>query len=97
MATYVLLLDWTQQGIGNFRESVDRYESARAQFEGLGVTFKETYWTLGSHDLVAIVESPDSESLAAALLLLGSAGNVRTTTLRALSASEMKGVIAKAG
>jgi uncharacterized protein with GYD domain len=46
---------------------------------------------------VAIVESPDSESLAAALLLLGSAGNVRTTTLRALSASEMKGVIAKAG
>jgi uncharacterized protein with GYD domain len=97
MPTYVLLIDWTQQGIQNFRESVDRYEAARSQFEGMGVRFKDIYWTLGSHDIVSIAEAPDGETLAAALLMLGSQGNVRTTSLRALSADEMRGVIAKTG
>jgi uncharacterized protein with GYD domain len=96
MATYVVLIDWTQQGVEHFKDSVDRYEAARSLFEEMGVRFKDVYWTLGSHDLVSIVEAPDSETLAAALLKLGSQGNLRTTTLRALSADEMRGVIAKA-
>ena len=97
MSTYVVLIDWTQQGVENFKDTVDRYEAARSQFEEIGVRFKDIYWTLGSHDIVSIVDAPDSETLAAALLTLGSQGNLRTTTLRALSAEEMRGVIAKAG
>jgi len=97
MSTYVVLIDWTQQGVENFKNTVDRYEAARSQFEEIGVRFKDIYWTLGSHDIVSIVDAPDSETLAAALLRLGSQGNLRTTTLRALSAEEMRGVIAKAG
>ena len=96
MATYVVLIDWTQQGVEHFKDSVDRYEAARSQFEEMGVRFKDVYWTLGSHDIVSIVDAPDSETLAAALLKLGSQGNLRTTTLRALSADEMRSVIAKA-
>ena len=92
-----MLIDWTQQGVENFKDTVDRYEAARSQFEEIGVRFKDIYWTLGSHDIVSIVDAPDSETLAAALLRLGSQGNLRTTTLRALSAEEMRGVIAKAG
>jgi uncharacterized protein with GYD domain len=63
----------------------------------MGVSFKSIYWTLGNHDIVSIVDAPDGETLAAALLKLASQGNLRTTTLRALSAEEMRGVIAKAG
>ncbi|MDQ2796928.1 MAG: GYD domain-containing protein, partial [Actinomycetota bacterium] len=95
MATYVGLIDWTEQGVANFKDSVDRYEAARDGFEKLGVTFKDIYWTLGGHDLVAILDAPDEESLAAALLMLSSQGNLRTTTLRAFSADEMRTVIAK--
>ena len=95
MATYVVLIDWTQQGVANFKVSVDRYEAAQSQFEGMGVRFRDIYWTLGSHDIVSVVDAPDGETLAAALLVLASQGNVRTTTLRALSADEMRGVIAK--
>jgi uncharacterized protein with GYD domain len=62
----------------------------------MGVSFKSIYWTLGNHDIVSIVDAPDGETLAAALLKLASQGNLRTTTLRALSADEMRGVIAKA-
>ena len=97
MATYVVLIDWTQQGISNFKDTVDRYETAQSMFEGLGVRFKDTYWTLGSHDIVAILDAPDDETLAAALLKLGSGGNLRTTSLRAFTADEMRGVIGKAG
>jgi uncharacterized protein with GYD domain len=97
MATYIVLIDWTQQGVGNFKETVNRYESAQGEFERLGVRFRDTYWTLGNHDIVGIMEAPDDETLAAALLALGSQGNVRTTTLRAFSADEMRRVIEKAG
>jgi uncharacterized protein with GYD domain len=97
MPTYVLLIDWTEQGVANFKDTVDRYEASRSQFEGLGVRFKDIYWTLGSHDIVSVVDAPDDETLAAALLRLASGGNLRTTTLRALSADEMRAVIAKAG
>ncbi len=97
MATYVVLIDWTPQGVGNFKDSVNRYEAAKSRFKDIGVTFKDTYWTLGGHDLVAILDAPDDEALAAALLTLGSQGNLRTTTLRAFSADEMRSVITKAG
>jgi uncharacterized protein with GYD domain len=96
MARFVVLIDWTEQGVANFKDSVDRYESAVGQFESMGVSFHETYWTLGSHDIVGILDAPDGEALAAALLKLGSQGNVRTTTLRAFNAEEMRGIIEKA-
>ena len=97
MATYVVLIDWSQQGVGNFKDSVDRYEASQSQFEGMGVRFRDIYWTLGGHDIVGIADAPDDETLAAALLMLASQGNLRTTTLRAFSADEMRGVIAKSG
>jgi uncharacterized protein with GYD domain len=97
MATYIVLIDWTEQGVGRFQDTVDRYESARSQFESMGVTFKDLYWTMGGHDIVSIVDAPDDETLSAAVLTLSSQGNLRTTTLRAFSADVMRGVISKAG
>jgi uncharacterized protein with GYD domain len=62
----------------------------------MGVEFN-TYWTLGAHDMVSIVEAPDDQTLAAAMLRAGGEGNIRTTTLRAFRAEEMRSVIGKAG
>jgi uncharacterized protein with GYD domain len=97
MPTYVALIDWTEQGVRGFKESVDRYEAASSQLEALGVNFKEIYWTLGVHDIVTIIEAPDDETLAAGLLAVAGQGNIRTTTLRAFNADEMRSVIGKAG
>jgi len=96
MPRYVTLINWTEKGIAGFKESVDRYEATQKQFEELGVQLVDVYWTLGEHDIVALVEAPDDESATAALLMLGSAGNVRTKTMRAFSREEMRGVIDKA-
>jgi uncharacterized protein with GYD domain len=95
MATFIALIDWTEQGVKGFRESVDRYEAARDAFEQMGVHLTQVYWTMGGHDIVAVGEADDDETMAAATLMLGAQGNLRTTTMRAFSADEMRAVIAK--
>jgi uncharacterized protein with GYD domain len=97
MPRYVVLIDWTEQGVRDFKDTVDRYDAANSQLEGLGVRFTDTYWTLGNHDIVSIVDAPDDEALAAGLLAVAGAGNIRTTTLRAFNADEMRSVIGKVG
>jgi uncharacterized protein with GYD domain len=93
--TYVVLVDWTDQGVRGFRDSVDRLEAAQDQLHSMGVEL-DTYWTLGAHDMVSIVEAPDDQTLAAALLSTAGLGNFRTTTLRAFRREEMRTVIEKA-
>jgi len=97
MARYIVLSDWTTQGVENFADTVDRYEAARGKFQEMGVSFEEIYWTLGNHDMVCIVDAPDDETLAAAVLKVASLGNLRTTTLRAFTADEMREVVAQVG
>ena len=97
MARYVVLMDWTDQGVRTAKDSVKRSGQARAAFGQLGVTIEQIYWTLGSHDIVAIASAPDGESFAAALLQLAGAGNLRTTTLRAFDEGEFGAILAKLG
>ena len=59
------------------------------------MTVKDLYWTLGRYDLVVTVEGPDDPSVTALGLALGALGNVRTQTLRAFGAGEMKQIIDK--
>jgi uncharacterized protein with GYD domain len=96
MPRYVSLINWTEQGIANFKESIDRYEAAEKQFEEIGVKFLDIYWALGEHDIVAVMEAPDDETVTAALLAVGSLGNIRTKTMRVFSRDEMRAVIDKA-
>lgn len=95
MPTYVTLVNWTEKGVAEFKDTVDRAEAGKALAGKFGAVLKEIYWTIGPYDIVAITEAPDDESATAFALALGSQGNVRTTTLRAFSGDEMRGVIAK--
>ncbi len=95
MATFISLLNFTDQGIRNVKQSPDRAEKFKEMANKVGVTVKDEYWTVGSYDLVTILEGPDDETVSSLLLSVGSLGNVRTQTLRAFSGDEMKGTIAK--
>jgi uncharacterized protein with GYD domain len=97
MARYVGLLTWTDQGIRDFRDTVDRADDAAKLVESLGGSLVDVYWTLGQYDVVLITEFPDDETATAAALRLGQLGNVRSTTLRAFNREEMRGIIGKAG
>ncbi|GAA4218754.1 GYD domain-containing protein [Actinocatenispora rupis] len=97
MPTYISLINWTDQGIRTFGESLNRAEVAKQAAQRLGGTLTETYWTVGAYDIVAVSEFPDDESGTAFLLQLGALGNVRTTTLRAFDSDEMARVLDKLG
>lgn len=94
MATFISLVNYTDQGIRSVKDSPDRYAAFKAAAEQLGVTVKEIYWTVGHYDAVLVVEGAD-EAVTSALLKLGSLGNVRTETLRAYSVEDMKKLVAR--
>ena len=97
MATYISLINWTEKGAAGFKETVDRAEAGKQLATAFGGALKEVYWTMGPYDIVAVSEAPDDETASAFVLALGSQGNIRGTTMRAFSADEMRGIIAKAG
>jgi uncharacterized protein with GYD domain len=90
MATYITLLRWTQQGIARVKDSPKRLDSGRKAFKKFGVEIKDTYLTMGRYDLVCVIEGPDDETVARALLTLGSQGNVETETLKAWTEDDFR-------
>lgn len=93
MTTYVSLINWTDQGIRNFRDTTQRAEDFSKLVESSGGQVRELLWTVGEYDIVCVVDFPDEEAGVAALLQVGALGSVRSRTLRAFSADEMTGII----
>jgi uncharacterized protein with GYD domain len=96
MATYVTLVNFTDQGIRNIKDSPTRYEAFKATAEKLGVAVRTTLWTQGAYDLVMITEGTE-EAQTALSLKTASAGNVRTQTLRGFTLGEFRSQLAAAG
>jgi uncharacterized protein with GYD domain len=90
MATFIVLASFADQGIRNVKETIGR---AEAMARKSSVTVKDLFWTLGSHDVVAVCEAPDDESATALSLSVCSRGNVRSETLRAFSFEEMTRIL----
>ena len=97
MVRYVVLLSWTDKGIASFKDSTNRAAVARAGAAKLGGKITEIFWTIGPYDLAALAEFPDDESFTAFALGLGSAGNVRSTSMRAYNEAEFSKIAARAG
>ena len=95
MPTYIVLTNFTDQGIRSIKETTKRADAVKELANKFGVTAKEFFWTLGSYDVVVIFDAPDDESMTALGLAIAAAGNVRTQTLRAFTRQEMNGVLAK--
>ncbi len=97
MTTYVSLINWTDQGIRNFRDTTQRAEDFSKLIENSGGRVRELLWTVGECDLVCVADFPDEEAGVATLLQVGALGSVRSRTLRAFSADEMTSIIRRAG
>jgi uncharacterized protein with GYD domain len=91
--TYIFLLTWTDQGLRDTSNSVERAMRTVGAMEELGVRIFETYWTVGPFDMVMVAECPDQATAHAISLDMASRGNVRATTLRGFDRSEMEQVV----
>ena len=97
MATFVSLINWTEQGIKNFRDTTHRADDFTNAVEKAGGRVREILWCVGEYDLVTIVDFPDDETATASLLQVGALGNIRSRTLRAFNAPERTRIIDRVG
>ncbi len=93
MPTYISLIGYTDQGIRNIKDSPKRLDAAKKLIKDLGGELKGFYLTLGQYDIVTIAEAPSDDVMARFVLALSSAGNVRTTTLKAFPEAEYRKII----
>lgn len=97
MTMYIMLINWTEQGVKNVRESPKRLDAAKKVLGDMGGSFKDFYLTMGEHDMVAVCEAPDDAVIARFCLTLGQGGNVRTKTLKAFPEKAYRELIATLG
>ena len=95
MATYIVLSNFTDQGIRSVKDTTKRSDAVREMAKKFGATLKEIYWTLGPYDVVAIFDAPDEASMTALGLAIGAQGNVRTQTMRAFSKDDIGAILHK--
>jgi uncharacterized protein with GYD domain len=97
MANYIALVNYTDKGIANIKDSPARLDKARALLREMGGDFKQVFLTMGGHDLVLIYEAADDATAARFTLRLGMQGYVRTTTLKAFPEAAYREIIARLG
>ena len=93
MPTYLILLNYTDQGLTNVKMSASRFDVAKGTLKAFGLKIKQIYLTMGRYDLVAVVRAPDDEAVAKFVLSLSSQGNVRTETIRAFTEDEYRKIV----
>jgi uncharacterized protein with GYD domain len=94
MATYILLLKYTEKGVKNIKESPSRLDAARKFFKENGAELKDFYLTTGRQDALCICEVPSDDLLAKLVLAIAAQGNVTTETIRAFTEAEYRKIAA---
>jgi len=93
MARYISLLNWTEQGLRNAKDTLNRASAVRKAFQAKGSQLIDVYWTLGAFDVVVVFEAPDDEMATQLMMSVGMQGNVRSTTMRAFNEQDMAAII----
>jgi uncharacterized protein with GYD domain len=88
LASYIILWNWTDQGIRTLKDSPQRYETFKKDLEKVGAKLVGGYYTLGKYDGVVILEAPNDEVVMKIMLATARQGNVRTKTLKAFPHEE---------
>jgi len=94
MANYVTLFRWTDEGVRNVKDSVNRTRMNVAAIERAGGK-ATVFWTQGRYDLVSFVEMSDEEVGNAITLSVEKSGFARTETMRAFTMQEMESILKK--
>jgi uncharacterized protein with GYD domain len=95
MATYIVLVNFTDQGVRYIRQTTERAKGLVNAAANFGIKIKDIYWTMGAYDAVFTAEGTDDETITAFAASMGALGNIRTQTMRAFSADEMNRILGK--
>ncbi len=94
MTTYIMLANWTDQGIRNVKDSPRRLDAAKKLLQDVGGEFKSFFLTMGDYDIVAVYEASDDAVAARFTLQVARLGDIRTQTLKAFPEAAYREIIA---
>ena len=83
MPNYVMLANWTDQGMRHIEDSPKRIDAARKSLEEMGGHFISVFVTMGEYDLIITYDAPDDAVAARFSIMLGKLGNIRTSSMKA--------------
>ena len=83
MAHYVLLSNFTDQGIRTIKDTPKRAEAFKTMASKSGVKVHTLLWTQGKHDVVVVAEAEDDIAATALSLSMAAMGNIRSISWRA--------------
>jgi uncharacterized protein with GYD domain len=95
MPHYVVLWNWTDQGIRAVKDSPKRLASFKTELEKAGGKLIVEYYTMGQYDGIVIVEAPTDDTIMSLMLSDASKGNFRSVSLKAFPVSEASRIIEK--
>ncbi len=76
----------------------DREAEARKLIEALGAKLHHLFFCFGDDDVIAIIEAPDDETMAAGALVVGASGSMSGGgTMKLMTSSEAMAAMKKAG
>ena len=97
MPKFLIEASYTAEGLRGLQKdkASGRREAVTAATRALGGKVEGLYYALGKDDVIAIVDMPDTASVAALCIAVSASGMVRTTTTALMTVEEADQAIAK--
>jgi uncharacterized protein with GYD domain len=96
MPTFIVLLNWTDQGAKNTKDVSKRHQTAKVVAQKLGGSLLSAYVTTGQYDVIATLEMPNGDAMVKFASAISASGSARTTTVRAFTPDEFSKLAAEA-
>jgi uncharacterized protein with GYD domain len=91
---YLALFSYSHEAIAAMiANPADREPAVRRVLESVGARLETFYWMFGAHDGLAIVEAPDSLTMAGVSTAIRSTGTIRSETHELFSTSDIHHVL----
>ncbi|MCX7382440.1 MAG: GYD domain-containing protein [Alphaproteobacteria bacterium] len=97
MPSYVMLANWTDQGVRNVKDLPKRIDQAKKMLAEMGGSFASLHATMGAYDLVGIYDAPDDAVALRFTMMLQKLGNARTTSLKAFPEPALREIVKSIG
>ena len=97
MPSYIMLSNWTDQGIRHVKDSPDRLDAARKLCNQHGAEITAFYMTLGAYDMVIIIDAPNDDAFAKLAISIAKGGNIRSASLKAFDEDQYRKIIGSIG
>jgi uncharacterized protein with GYD domain len=95
MPRFVMLVNYTDKGIANLKDSPKRADAFRAMVAKHGGKVEQQFWCMGAFDGLVVLNAPSDEAMSAIALSVGQMDAIRTTTLRAYDEAEFQAILKK--